>query len=137
MNVQTLIDILSDMNPDAEVKLAVQPEWAFQHSVGEVVSASSNDYDFAVEYLRDGDDEPELEECDDASMARCRAGLLSQRDDVLWAKPFAFDSDLGERIDLDVAEEKCGEGAVVYISEGGQDCYLPETAAAALGWSAR
>lgn len=39
MTVQELIDALSQMNPDAEVRIAHQPSWPLELSVGGVVSA--------------------------------------------------------------------------------------------------
>jgi hypothetical protein len=43
MTVQELIDALSQMNPDAEVRIAHQPSWPFELSVGSVVSAEVED----------------------------------------------------------------------------------------------
>lgn len=45
MTVQELIDILSDCNPNAEVRLAFQPEWPFEYAIGEVVSSQDFDLD--------------------------------------------------------------------------------------------
>jgi hypothetical protein len=39
MTVRELIDHLSDYDPDAEVRLAHQPEWPFEYSVQSVASA--------------------------------------------------------------------------------------------------
>jgi hypothetical protein len=36
MTVQSLIEILEDMDPEAEVRLAIQPSYPFEHSVGQV-----------------------------------------------------------------------------------------------------
>ena len=36
MTVSTLIGYLEDMNPDSEVRLAIQPRWAFEHSISGV-----------------------------------------------------------------------------------------------------
>jgi len=33
MRVRDLIDQLKSMNPDAEVRLAIQPSWPFEHSL--------------------------------------------------------------------------------------------------------
>jgi hypothetical protein len=54
MTVQELIDALSQMNPNAEVRIAHQPSWPFELSVGSVVSAE--------DALADPDDEDEPEE---------------------------------------------------------------------------
>lgn len=37
MTVDELMEVLADMNPDAEVRLAMQPRWAFEYSIGAVV----------------------------------------------------------------------------------------------------
>lgn len=37
MQVQELIDILKDMNPNAEVRLAMQPKWPIEYSIDQVV----------------------------------------------------------------------------------------------------
>lgn len=40
MTVQDLIDVLEDMdNPEAKIRLAMQPRWAFEYTIGEVVEA--------------------------------------------------------------------------------------------------
>lgn len=54
MTVQELIDALSQMNPGAEVRIAHQPSWPFELSIGSVVSAED-----AFEAPEDGSDEPE------------------------------------------------------------------------------
>lgn len=54
MTVQELIDALSQMNPDAEVRIAHQPSWPFELSVGRVVSAED-----AFEAPEDDGDGPE------------------------------------------------------------------------------
>ena len=43
MTVQELIEALSAMNPDAEVRIAHQPSWPFELSIGSVVSAETYD----------------------------------------------------------------------------------------------
>ena len=44
MNVSELISLLEDMPEDAEVRLAEQPRWAFEYSVGDVVLSSDADW---------------------------------------------------------------------------------------------
>jgi len=43
MTVQELISILEGFNPDAEVRLAMQPSWAMEYTIGEVIEVG--DYD--------------------------------------------------------------------------------------------
>jgi len=45
MTVKQLIRQLEDFNPDSEVRLAIQPSWPFEHSIGNVVSVSLTDED--------------------------------------------------------------------------------------------
>jgi len=40
MNVSELIEMLEDMDQDAEVRLAFQPNWPFEHEIGEVLDMS-------------------------------------------------------------------------------------------------
>ena len=41
MKVHELMELLSSMNPDAEVRLANQPNWPLQHSVRGAVSVAN------------------------------------------------------------------------------------------------
>ncbi len=45
MNVSELKEILDDYPGEMEVKLAQQPHWSFQYSIGNVVEASTIDED--------------------------------------------------------------------------------------------
>lgn len=45
MTVQDLIDILSEMNPDSQVRFASQPNWPFEYSINDVVEVSNNEDD--------------------------------------------------------------------------------------------
>jgi hypothetical protein len=45
MTVKQLIRQLEDFNPDSEVRLAIQPSWPFEHSIGNVVSVGLTDED--------------------------------------------------------------------------------------------
>lgn len=38
MTVAELIDLLDGYEPDTEVRLAFQPKWPFEYTIGEVVS---------------------------------------------------------------------------------------------------
>lgn len=61
MTVAELMEELSDMHPDAEVRLAMQPRWGFEYSMGSVVevpavgseSVSVNERS-AIVYLSEG-----------------------------------------------------------------------------------
>lgn len=45
MTVKDLIRQLEDFDPYAEVRLAFQPSWPFEHSIGNVVSVDLTDED--------------------------------------------------------------------------------------------
>ena len=53
MTVAELIEMLEGCNPDAEVRLAEQPRWAFAYTlddrVGEYTDKDNNDYVYLVE----------------------------------------------------------------------------------------
>jgi heme oxygenase len=44
MTAQELIEILEGMEPDAEVRLAMQPQWAFEYSISAAVEAGGMIY---------------------------------------------------------------------------------------------
>lgn len=52
MNVQNLIDTLSAMDPDAEVRLAMQPSWPMEYTVDDVVEFTG--YAGPTVYLAEG-----------------------------------------------------------------------------------
>lgn len=60
MTVQELIDTLQSMSPEAEVRIAHQPGWPFELSVGDVIEADVTDErdevetDVQVVYLAEG-----------------------------------------------------------------------------------
>lgn len=61
MTVQELIEALSGMNPDAEVRIAHQPSWPLVLSVGDVIEADVTDEadevetDAQVVYIAEGE----------------------------------------------------------------------------------
>ena len=116
MQVSELIEILSDMNPDAEVRLAVQPSYPLQHEVGNVVEANECD-------------RCELDENSGLQMTECPACDAEEE----------IDGDACPECHGDGYVE-CGHGGgdatTVYIGEGGHcgDPYLSGAAASELGW---
>ena len=59
MTVEELICELQEMNPDAEVRLAQQPRWPFEYSIGDIVEVDLEDEDeegesHQVVYLGEG-----------------------------------------------------------------------------------
>lgn len=64
MRVSELIEILQDMDGDTEVRLAMQPSWPFEYSIGGIVRITSledKEYDYdgesdgeSVVYLGEG-----------------------------------------------------------------------------------
>jgi hypothetical protein len=59
MTVQELMDELSDMNPDSEVRWAAQPSWPFEYDIASVVNVIEDE-------LLDEDDEFENQEIPDS-----------------------------------------------------------------------
>jgi hypothetical protein len=147
MNVQELIDTLSDMNPESEVKLAVQPEWAFQHRVGEVVEVPGQidglRWGVKITYI-DDEKESEFEEAEantDAAAFDLRMDLASPHHRMIenGIQSVEIAAILrGQLITKEQAEALVrDEDPIVYLSDGGQEKYLPEAAAETLGWSRR
>lgn len=50
MTVKELMEYLEDCNPEAEVRLAIQPNWPFEHSLSQIVE---------IDEFEDDDEEPE------------------------------------------------------------------------------
>ena len=144
MNVAELIDTLSDMNPDSEVKLAIQPTWAFQHSFESVVEVhSAPDLQWGVWVkLTDNDEEFNEAEANTRQSARelyesmdhGKARNLENGIADLMVVGAYKDDFLDENTAMKIEDEA---EAIVYLAECGQDCYLPEAAAAAIGWTRR
>jgi len=135
MTVQELIDTLEGFDHDAEVKLAIQPSWPFQHSISEVVQGIDGSCVApqwgVIKTLDDGDEE--IEECQSRWEADQRVSECGRMPHVVAARVGAlFD---GEIVDRDEATEleECID-KVVYLADGGQDCYLPGDVASTLGW---
>lgn len=64
MTVQDLIYELGQMNPDAEVRLAIQPSWPFEYDLNGVVEVYTNEYINAdtMEVENDGEQRVYLEQ---------------------------------------------------------------------------
>ena len=105
--INQLTDLQEELNPgeDPEVRLAIQPQWAFEHSLSGVVMTGD-----AQVVTRDEFDAMSEEEQE-------RAQELAEE---------------GEVILLDHGEE--APERVVYLGEGSQVGYLPGEASRALGW---
>lgn len=104
MRVQDLIEELQNMDPEAEVRIATQPSWPFEHSCANVVEVDlgvpgPEDVEAAHGVLNDPD-------CDDDEKEFARRVL--QHDD---SKP-----------------------KIVYLAEGRQVGYLPGVVRSELGW---
>lgn len=148
MNVQELIDMLEDMNPESNVKLAVQPEWAFQHRVGEVVEIPGTidglRWGVKIRYADDTNMDEEFEESEantSASAFDLRMDLASPHERM---KANGIESVevaaclRGEVMTQSQAEALCeDEPSIVFLSDGGQESYLSEAASETLGWSRR
>lgn len=53
MTVQELKDTLEGMDADAEVRLAMQPQWAFEYSINDIVVVEDKDGN-NIAYLSEG-----------------------------------------------------------------------------------
>ena len=147
MTVQDLMDALGEMDRDAEVKLAIQPTWAFQHSIGEVVEIEPDipglEWGVQVHYLdeeKEWDFEmPEANTYNSADELRGDLAIPAERMKENGIKSVNLAASYkGEIISEERAEELAMDvQPVVYIAEAGQDCYLPEAAQETLGWSRR
>lgn len=54
MTVAELIEALSEMDQDAEVRLAIQPAWAIEYTIENVGQVEGNDEKPSVVYLSEG-----------------------------------------------------------------------------------
>lgn len=104
MIVQELIELLSQMNPDAEVRLAQQPRWPFEH-----VAVSVVEVDLGA---------PDPEE-------------VSLAEEVLGNPESSDEEREAARNQMAHDDSKL---TVVYIVEGSQIGYLPGSACKAIGW---
>jgi hypothetical protein len=77
MTVAELIRELEDMPEDAEVRLAFQPSWPFEHSIDRIVSTDDDESEEKYEIVEALDDE------------RWRAFYIETEDDGTVAGPFA------------------------------------------------
>lgn len=110
MTLNELIEKLQDMqqelgDADPEVKLAIQPQWAFAHTIDDVVVTGQARIITRAEF--DAMSEEDQERAQDAA-------------------------EEGDVVLLDEGEE--APAPVVYIGEGRQDGYLPGDASRLLGW---
>ena len=81
MKVSELMELLSSMNPDAEVRLANQPTWPLQHGVRGAVSVA-NLVDHAI---WNGEPTEPCPEHGDVHCAECiTKDLLSEHGDAVW-----------------------------------------------------
>lgn len=110
MTLNELIEKLTDLqsqlgNEDPEVRLAIQPQWAFAHSIDQVVLPERPRYVTQAEFDAMSEEEQEA------------ANEAADRDEVEF---------------LDHREEAPEQ--IIYIGEGRQEGYLPGNASRALGW---
>lgn len=54
MTVQELMELLEGMDPDAEVRMAIQPSWPFEHDVEDAVEVYVSEDSEPVVYLAEG-----------------------------------------------------------------------------------
>lgn len=105
MRIVELIEILRQYDDDIEVRLAQQPSWPFEYSIGRV------DFADAPEVMTYAEAEALDEDAQERADERAERGLLEYVQE-------------GENRPL----------PILYIGEGRQLGYLPERAVAALEW---
>lgn len=124
MTVEQLIRELQDMPEDAEVRLAQQPAWPFEYSLDTVAATEPGEgYEVVFDNLDDDGDawwvlDPEG---NDRGGDPCDGPFKTSAE---------AEAALNERLARDGETEP-----VVYIGEGTQLRYLPQSARRALGWS--
>jgi len=126
MKVHELMSVLEDMNPDAELKIADQPEWPFQNRVDEAVSV-----EIGVKYVLKIDGEP-------VASSDSESEIDEMREDALTDMMAEWECDrcvAAGRVMAETDESEASE--VVFIAAGQQECYLPQPACEALGWDRR
>lgn len=120
MTAQELIEQLQGVDPDTEVRLAQQPQWPFEYSVGQVVRVRTGGPEVGdvVTYEDDGGTEHtgEVREATEGGM------LIEEENGGVRHVP--FHQLIGY---LDLTE-------VLYIGEGTQLANLPGAASRGLGW---
>lgn len=121
MTVQELIDELETLNPDAEVRLAFQPSWPFEHSLGTVAEYNARESYEIVQGDYDGE-----------GLAWWIMNTDADEDSDNAHGPYETRTDAEEALDELLQDEP--EDGVVYLGEGAQLGYLPGAAKQALGW---
>lgn len=122
MTVGDLIATLEGIDPDTPVRLAQQPSWPFEYSIGDVVQVEVGgpEEGKTVRYL-----------ADDGTTQR---GMIVAAHET--QARYRLDTEDGE---IEVSEHQihsddCHRQAVVYIGEGRQERYLQYQASEELGW---
>lgn len=105
--IQTLQQHADEHGEDCEVRLAQQPNWPFEYSIGEVVAVSLDEYAEEREAIRAEMRDPRNLAAGD------RAALEERLSDITDDEPAPV---------------------VVYLAEGHQLGYLPGAAQSGLGW---
>ena len=120
MNARDLIELLQDVDPDTEVRLAQQPHWPFEYSVGQVarVTIGGPGEGDTVTFEDDGGAEHQGVVTDTTE-----GGLLVEEENG-GVRCLPLHQVIGY---LDLTE-------VLYIGEGTQLAYLSGAASRELGW---
>jgi len=106
MNVGELKMLLEDMDDDMEVRLAMQPNYPMEYTIGDVVEVNLNDKTTEIQELRE-----ELENTEDAE------------------EKSQLESDI-----MDLEQDQDDKEYIVYLSESSQTGYLPGIVSRELGW---
>ena len=120
MTAAELIELLQGVNPDTEVRLAQQPHWPFEYSVGEMVCVQVGGLEVgdAVTFKDDAGSERQ----GTVTKTTSDGLLITDENGELREVPFHQLAGYLELTD------------VLYIGEGTQLGYLPGVASCELGW---
>jgi hypothetical protein len=120
VNARDLIELLQDVDPDTEVRLAQQPRWPFEYSVGGVarVRIGGPDEGDVVTF----EDDAGVEHTGEVKQTTEDGMLVEEENGGVRHVP--FHQLIGY---LELTE-------VLYIGEGTQLAYLPGNASRELGW---
>jgi hypothetical protein len=126
MTVAELIEKLQGFSPDDEVRLAQQPSWPFEYSIGEVVQVQTG--------MPDEGERVVWEDNDGEHEGGFVEALTNGTIDVRLGDDDDFRTVNVKLSDVTNIDEPVN---IVYIGEGTQLAYLGSAAADELGWGRR
>jgi hypothetical protein len=125
MQVWELLEVLNNVDDQAEVRLAFQPQWAFEYSL-ETAAATDRSENLEITMV------PEPDEFIDADPGWHVVDVSEDpQDEEYWVDgPFNTAEEATTRMQKIIDEQE----VIVYLAEGHQIGYLPGEARKAVGW---